>query len=221
MKTSIVTWAARLAIVGSAAALGACGRAEGDGGGGVGGGGGEGDSGGEGGGAALECADYLDESPVGSASFVVKNNRAESIYLGSAQCSSRLSVKAPGLTSTQADSPQFGFTCGEAQESPDYALDCLDESAEEIAPGAQVTLTWGGSIYEERELPRACYHPERRLGGYCLQGVAPEAGDLEVTVTLYASAECTDDYCMRPTGYFNVSKRFAFPGEEVLIEVEP
>jgi len=101
----------------------------------------------------------------------------------------------------------------QAQKSGDYAPDCLDNSALAIAPKGTATLGWSGLIYEDTAMPKSCYGPSMfETLPTCLQGKAPKAAMLELTVRLYASAMCDGSMCIEPSSPFQVTKTFDYPG---------
>jgi hypothetical protein len=174
------------------------------------------------GGASVDCKAYLSEAPLGSLTMNVKNNRATAVYLGQPTCSSAFSITAPGLTSTNADLSGLDVTCEQAQKSGDYPLDCLDNSAVPIGPGEIMAFAWGGLLYESVMMPESCFGPSTfSTPTTCLQGKAPEAGMIEVTLSLYASATCSDMLCSQATDHFEVKKTVSYPAETyVQIDVD-
>jgi hypothetical protein len=164
---------------------------------------------------APDCKAYLSEAPLGAMVLTIKNNRATAVYIGRATCSTKFSVTAPGIASSTADLVGLSLTCDQAQKSVDLPQDCLDNSAQPIEPGATAELTWNGLIYEDVMMPESCFGPATNFKPTtCLQGKAPEAGMVEVAVSLFASASCNNDMqCFGPADGFEVKKSASYPGE--------
>jgi hypothetical protein len=168
------------------------------------------------------CAAYMSEASNGEVEFVVTNSRPDAIYVSQGVCDRRFSIAAPGASTDRADLTAVSFTCAEAQVINAFPLDCLDTSVTSIPPGGMTTLRWKGLLYESVPMPDSCYkNAVPPLPSSCNKGIAVEPGTLEVTVKLYAGADCQVG-CQDGTGPFDVKASFSYPDpKSVAVDVTP
>jgi hypothetical protein len=170
-----------------------------------------------------DCKAYLDESPLGTLTITITNHRAASIFMSDdANCSSAFSVGAPLSTPMIAEPRGYDFTCADGHEYGHFTGDCMNFGETPIAPGETATLTWKGLLYEQITMPQSCFSPSSFDWPSCLQGKAPPAGVLEVTVYLAGATQCTNSGCTGELEHFSVTQSFSYPSDEqIQIDVNP
>ena len=176
-------------------------------------GGPDGSGGSGGGGGAIECSAFDNEAPGTRVTFTVTNHRATPIYYRYTECYERFRVGPEGGRPGKAEIPSVVMTCEEVQTAGNWPLDCLDDTAIEIAAGQSATFHWTGLLYEPEEMPIACSaQPDNPFAAHCLRAVAVQPGAFEIALDLFGAATCEGGLCSLDEP-FTVEQGFSYPDD--------
>lgn len=147
--------------------------------------------------AGPDCASFLDEQPLGTVIFTVKNTRINPVYITNDFCLSRFHViEASFPNAVGYDQPVgWNHSCGAFSGSSG----CEIVTSDEIAAGASQGLPWNGLLYQDVEPPPECYALVRG-SPQCARGRTPKSGPMQVELTFY---EGPGSYPSKATQGFN------------------
>jgi hypothetical protein len=165
---------------------------------------------------SLDCSGFTDD-PMGPAMPVhIVNHRLTPVFLNEA-CNVHFYVVDGAGTKRPAEGDPYGTSCEKALKGNYFFGDCMSYYKQKIEPGATLTTTWYGSLYEIKTMPDDCKDPSltpdyKALQPQCERAVAPQPGPMTFVLQLDES----DDY---PPLTFEVSKPFVF-GTDTSIEID-
>jgi len=152
--------------------------------------------------AGPSCQSFEDEPLPGAVIATVRNEGSAPIFLAGAGCTTdiELSVTDPDGQDRVWQGDNCTFTCEELQESAGVCTaSCSVPPVIMIAPGGSYDIDWNATLFEDAEMPEACFLLPRSPGPQgCFQRRVAADGNYTLSTTVWSEVFDFDDVKCHP-----------------------